>query len=37
MKKLYEQTNFFLSVKIDCILDKYLCNVKLKMYDYGIT
>ena len=27
----------FLSVKIDCTLDKYLCIVKLKMYGYGIT
>lgn len=37
IRDLYGITHFFLSVKIDCTLDKYLCIVKPKMYGYGIT
>lgn len=36
-KKIKEKIHFFLSMKIGCTIDKYLCAVKLKMYDYGTT
>ena len=40
IRDLYGITHFFLSVKIDCTLDKYLCIVKLKnvwLWDYLIS
>ncbi len=35
--KLHRKIHFYLSVQIDCTDKIYLCNVELKMNDYGIT